>query len=82
FPDAEADITILCTTYLTFNVFDSGFCHSDAEFEERLQSNPLYDYAAHNWGHHARKAPTSLQAVTKFVTCQVKIEAASQALMV
>jgi hypothetical protein len=42
FPDAETDNTRTCVTYLSFTVFESGFCHSDEEFELRLQSNPLY----------------------------------------
>jgi hypothetical protein len=48
FPNAESDITAICVTYLSFCVFNSGFCLTDAEFEERLRLNPLYDYAAHN----------------------------------
>src|SRR5258706_11573932 len=56
FPDAEIDIATICVTYLSFSDFESGICQNDKEFEERLQSNPLYDYASHNWGHHAREA--------------------------
>ncbi|RYP43974.1 hypothetical protein DL768_009519 [Monosporascus sp. mg162] len=82
FPNAEADITDICVTYLSFSVFESGFCRTQDEFEKRLQLNPLYDYATQNWGHHARMASASSQAVIGFVTCQVNVEAASQALMV
>ncbi|KAH8722849.1 ankyrin repeat protein, partial [Phaeosphaeriaceae sp. PMI808] len=46
FPDAEINITKSCTTYLSFSVFESGFCQTDVDFERRLRSNPLYDYAA------------------------------------
>ncbi|KAI9854336.1 MAG: hypothetical protein M1813_001290 [Trichoglossum hirsutum] len=53
FPNAQTDITNVCITYLSFNVFEMGFCQSDGEFEARLQTNVLYDYAAQNWGHHA-----------------------------
>ncbi|GAB1213098.1 hypothetical protein ATERTT37_002247 [Aspergillus terreus] len=53
-PDAEADITRTCVTYLSFNIFQSGYCPTRDEFEDRLHSNILFDYAAHNWGHHAR----------------------------
>ena len=49
FPNAEADITTVCITYLSFSVFGGGFCQMDDEFEERLSSNRLYDYAAQNW---------------------------------
>jgi hypothetical protein len=43
-----------CITYLSFDDFEGGFCQTDDEFEKRLGSYQLYDYAAHNWGHHAR----------------------------
>jgi hypothetical protein len=56
FPDAELEIVKTCITYLSFHTFQTGFCEDDAEFETRLQSNVLYDYAARNWGHHAGEA--------------------------
>jgi hypothetical protein len=55
FPNAEAEIAASCVTYLSFSVFESGLCQTDDEFEERLRSNLFYDYAAHNWGYHARQ---------------------------
>jgi hypothetical protein len=36
-PRAEANITTICVTYLFFDVFRSGFCQTDDEFEERLR---------------------------------------------
>jgi hypothetical protein len=54
FRNAESEITTSCVTYLSFSVFETGLCHTDKEFVERLQSYQLYDYAAHNWGHYAR----------------------------
>jgi ankyrin repeat protein len=81
FPTAEADITTTCTTYLSFSVFESGFCHTDDELERRLKLNPLYGYAAHNWGHHARHALTLCEQVFDFLKCKAKVEAASQALI-
>ena len=48
FLNAEAEITTICVTYLSFGVFETGFCQTDDKFKERLRSNPLYDYAAHN----------------------------------
>lgn len=41
FPNAESEITTICVTYLSFNVFGSGLCQTDADFEERLHSNPF-----------------------------------------
>ncbi|KAJ5469027.1 hypothetical protein N7475_006779 [Penicillium sp. IBT 31633x] len=56
FSNAESNPIRICVTYLSFHVFDSGFCRTNKEFEERQESNPLYNYAAHYWGHHARSA--------------------------
>ncbi|KAM3065237.1 hypothetical protein ACMFMF_011362 [Clarireedia jacksonii] len=87
FPRAEATITTICTTYLSFSIFESGFCRTDDEFEQRIKSNPLYKYAAHNWGRHARQALTLCQDLTLceeivyFLNCEVKVEAASQVLI-
>ena len=81
FPDAETNITKTCITYLSFAVFGSGFCESDDEFEKRLQLNPLYDYAAHNWGYHARQASILGQEVVDFLECELKRDASSKALM-
>jgi hypothetical protein len=56
FPDAETIITTTCITYLSFDVFNRGFCPTYKEFLERVQLNRLFLYAAHNWGYHACKA--------------------------
>ena len=82
FPNAEDDITIACVTYLSFSTFESGFCATDEEFEERLQSNQLYDYAACNWGYHAYKAATLTQKVIDFLNSDIHVQASSQAMMV
>ncbi|KAH8884964.1 purine and uridine phosphorylase [Thozetella sp. PMI_491] len=79
FPDAESEITSICVTYLSFDVFESGPCKSDFEFEYRLQSSPLYNYAACNWGHHAKNTPV-IQATIDFLESENKAEASGQAL--
>ncbi|ESU18178.1 hypothetical protein FGSG_11425 [Fusarium graminearum PH-1] len=81
FRDPESVIATTCVTYLSFIVFETGFCETDRKFEERLRSSPFYDYAAHNWGHHARKDVTSSQVVINFLKSQAKVEASYQALM-
>jgi hypothetical protein len=81
FPSAEAEITTICVMYLSFDEFESGFCQTDREFEERLRTNPLYDYAAQNWGHHAHSVSSHCEGVVQFLDCNKKVEAASQALM-
>ncbi|KAI9375064.1 purine and uridine phosphorylase [Aspergillus egyptiacus] len=56
FPDADLIIAKHCITYLLFQEFEEGACASDEAFEARLLSRPLFNYAACNWGHHARSA--------------------------
>jgi ankyrin repeat protein len=82
FPNAETDITVACVTYLSFDTFATGFCSTDKEFDARLQLNPLYDYAAQNWGHHARAATTEVeQLILGLLENEAKIAGSSQAMM-
>ncbi|KAI7759639.1 hypothetical protein LZL87_014225 [Fusarium oxysporum] len=81
FTNAEGDITATCVTYLSFDVFESGFCRTDEEFEERMRLNPFYDYSAHYWGNHAHDAPTLCQEAIDFLKCNTKVESSSQPLM-
>jgi len=53
FPDGQTSITLTCLTYLSFDVFETGYCSSDEQMEARLRDNPLLHYAAQHWGHHA-----------------------------
>jgi hypothetical protein len=80
FPQAESEITTTCITYLSFNVFESGLCQTDDEFEKRLQLYKLYDYASHNWGHHARAASILIPEVSSFLERKAQVEASIQAL--
>jgi hypothetical protein len=48
FYNTQTNITTICVTYLSFDEFESGICQNDEEFKQRLQSNKLYNYAAHN----------------------------------
>ncbi|KAF2183660.1 ankyrin, partial [Zopfia rhizophila CBS 207.26] len=81
FPYAQTDITNVCVTYLSFNVFEAGFCQSDREFEARLQTHVFYDYAARNWGYHAQTALIDEDLILGFLQSRSKISAASQAMM-
>ena len=81
FPNAESNITTTCVTYLSFRTFESGHCYRNVQFKERLRLNKLYDYAAHNWGHHARKASTLCHGVLNFLECESKLQASIQVLM-
>ena len=82
FPRAQMDITATCVTYLSFDVFAVSFCQTDKDFEERLQLNALYDYAARNWGHHARAAVAEVNgSILDFLENEAKVSASSQAMM-
>lgn len=52
-PCAQLGISLVCLTYLSFNPFRSGSCHSNEEFENRLERNVFLDYASRYWGQHA-----------------------------
>jgi ankyrin repeat protein len=79
FPDAELEIVKTCITYLSFDTFRSGFCSNDAEFEIRIQSNVLYNYAARNWGHHAREASIrARQSKSSLLNGTAKVSSLSQ----
>lgn len=79
FPDAETYITTICVTYLSFDTFEL-ICSEEQAFQERLYLYPFVEYAARNWGHHARKASISnqalAQAVMKFLNSESKINTA------
>jgi len=82
FPNAQNDITITCVTYLSFDAFESGFCPTNEEFEARLRSNALYDYAARNWGYHAYATEGDVvQLVLGLLESEAKVSASSQAMM-
>ena len=82
FPKAETYITMTCVTYLSFKTFESGFCQTDGEIKQRLQQYPLYNYAAQNWGHHARTASSEIeQSILDLLWSEAKVSASSQALI-
>jgi hypothetical protein len=81
-PNAQNDIAMSCVTYLSFDVFQSGFCPADKEFEDRLGLHSFYDYAARNWGYHNRETTGAQCSIPTFFGSKAKISACSQALMV
>jgi hypothetical protein len=84
FPEAQKDIAMTCLHYLSFDAFLDGYCSSDKLFEARLQQNPLFDYAARNWGHYARRTPEqSVQDLAlKFLKDGSRVSGMSQALLI
>ena len=54
FPSAQKEILRNCLTYLLLDEFSSGRCRTTKEVRARCQKYPFLDYAANNWGVHAR----------------------------
>ncbi|KAJ5656115.1 hypothetical protein N7507_008065, partial [Penicillium longicatenatum] len=81
FPDAEIEITKLCVSYLMFDSFAKGPCQLWENIKHRLDSNELYNYSAHHWGHHARESLILCPKVLDFLKCKAKVRASSQALL-
>jgi hypothetical protein len=81
FPNAQYHITTACITYLSFSAFEGGARWSPWLFARRLESNKLYDYTAHHWGHHARQASTLHPKVLDFLQCTAKVESAAQEML-
>ncbi|PNP50729.1 hypothetical protein THARTR1_08350 [Trichoderma harzianum] len=82
FPTAEESILRSCLTYLLFEVFHSGFCPSDEEFEQRLQSFPLFHYASSHWECHLSRNAETIEQVVHFLESQTNVEASMQARLV
>ncbi|KAI1775102.1 ankyrin repeat-containing domain protein [Hypoxylon cercidicola] len=77
----------IAASYITLRSFDElgqGSCASQRAFQERLQRHPLYQYAAGNWGNHARICTHDIstnELIMGFLRNYKKVEAASQALI-
>jgi ankyrin repeat protein len=54
FPHAHRYIGQVCLTYVCYDVFASGRYDMN-NIGNRFLDYPLYDYAARNWGYHAKK---------------------------
>ncbi|KAH7303274.1 ankyrin repeat-containing domain protein, partial [Stachybotrys elegans] len=78
FPTVENDILSVCLELLSSTDFQKGGCKTDAEFEERLRDYPLYDYASHYWGDHARNTTAMEESLLGFLEDVPKVDAASQ----
>jgi ankyrin repeat protein len=52
-PDAPLHIASTCLTYLSFDLFKTGSCSNDEDYEQRLWESKFLDYAAKHWGEHA-----------------------------
>lgn len=81
FPGAEAQVTDICATYLAFDVFDSGPCQTDGDFQLRLTEFPFYSYSSQYWGQHADSQENS-ETVHRFLNLSSHIEACGHSLTI
>lgn len=81
FPGTLSSIITTSVIYLIFDVFESGYCLINKELEACCISNPLYKYAARNWGCHASKDLETSGEVMSFLSKRAKVKAASQVLL-
>lgn len=58
--DANFGLAVACTTYLTFDVFANGACHSHDSFIARFKSHPFLEYAAQNLAFHLQQCDQNL----------------------
>ncbi|KAL6832323.1 ankyrin repeat-containing domain protein [Trichoderma camerunense] len=79
FPSAEESILRSCLTYLSFEVFKYGHCQSDEAFEHRIESFPLFHYAANHWECHLAHNTEVIEDVIHFLESQPNFEASIQA---
>lgn len=81
FPGAQIEITRVCLTYLSFDIFETGPCLSQEGFNTRLKKNVLYDYSAQFWAHHANIASAEEGLTLRFLKSKSKVAAAFQAFL-
>ncbi|KAL6868590.1 ankyrin repeat-containing domain protein [Trichoderma novae-zelandiae] len=79
FPKGELALFGACITYLSFTDFESGFCETDDELEQRRKSFPLCNYAASHWGDHVSKDAKPSKELLRFLDSTEKVEASIQA---
>ncbi|KAF4952519.1 hypothetical protein FGADI_6754 [Fusarium gaditjirri] len=75
--DVQREITITCVAYLSLVAFSGGCCDTDKEYKERHATYNFFEYAAMNWGHHARKASFPLEEVMSFLRCSESMKTSS-----
>lgn len=79
-PEAEIRLAEACLTYLAYDVFRSGSCGSDREYEQRLADHPLFDYCGRHWGEHVRAVQTRvLEQTLEFLQCSELMDGVTQA---
>lgn len=78
FPTAHRDITVDCLNYLSFDILGPDFDPGNKESMSRLRDYALHDYAAKNWGHHAKIQPAEDSLVIGFLKDKSALETWAQ----
>ncbi|OAG12718.1 ankyrin [Paraphaeosphaeria sporulosa] len=82
-PNAPLQIASTCLTYLSFDLFKTGSCSSDKDFEKRLQESKFLDYAAKHWGEHVAKVESdTCKLACSFLFNNCLVSSATQVLLV
>ncbi|KAI0883149.1 ankyrin repeat protein [Annulohypoxylon maeteangense] len=84
FQEQEAGLMMACVTYLSFTIFESEFCNQLWIPKRRLTQTPFYEYAARNWGYHARDITMreeEEELILGFLMNDAKASSASQVMM-
>jgi len=81
FPNAHYEIGMSCISYLSFDVFKTGPCHTDEDMDRRLESYSLLRYAAQYWSNHVREVPQRIigQAVLVHLGHELQVSSFTQA---
>lgn len=60
---ANTVVSTCCITYLSFDGFSSGPCKDMEHYNSRSMEFRLFDYCAHNWGHHTSEALSTVKPI-------------------
>ncbi|CAJ0538785.1 Ff.00g067260.m01.CDS01 [Fusarium sp. VM40] len=69
-PMTEQYITRTCLNYISLSglrILDGDPLSGMTDFLKQVKYHPFYNYAAQNWGHHARDSPISQLELESFV---------------
>ncbi|KAL7931752.1 ankyrin repeat-containing domain protein [Trichoderma chlorosporum] len=78
-PIAETYIAEVCSTYLSYSVFGTGYCNDDYGADKRKQSYKFYEYAAEYWNEHVEESDFS-QIHVEFLKKTLNVEPFIQAI--
>jgi ankyrin repeat protein/nucleoside phosphorylase len=80
--NAHAEIARSCITFLSFDVFETGYRLTENDLSTRLETTVLYGYAVETWGYHARNSPIeNNRLILDFLQDTSKVSVCSQAMV-